>query len=323
MSEEDSPEGGPQGGSRRGWGARRVTGERTEPGNEFATEPDTEFGNEPGTALGFTANNDSDDNTAGRRATGSQGSTGSRDGRRSRPAASQDAGPPLQFSPNETGEIGEAGEDEAPGRSTGGRRGRAREAGSGEGTRGRRSRRQPGQMTEEEARDPLAAARNICLRLLTDRPRTRAELATALAKRGIPAEAADAVLDRYDEVGLIDDAAFARAWVSSRHHGRGLARRALGQELRRKGVDTDTIGEALGELDSDTEEETARALVERKLRSTRGEPEAVLRKLVGMLARKGYAPGLSFRVVKEALERAGEEAEFDPEALSDGYLGEV
>jgi regulatory protein len=156
----------------------------------------------------------------------------------------------------------------------------------------------------------------MCLRLLSDQPRTRAELAAALVKRGVPSDAAETVLDRFDEVGLIDDAAFARAWVSSRHHGRGLARRALGQELRRKGVDSETIGEALELLDPQMEEETARALVARKLRTVHGPPEVVLRKVVGALARKGYQPGLAFRVVKEALEAAGAEAGLDPDDFS-------
>lgn len=154
-------------------------------------------------------------------------------------------------------------------------------------------------------------AREICLRQLAVRPRTRAELAGALARRGISDETADRVLDRYDEVGIIDDAAFARAWVTSRHHGRGLARRALANELRQRGVDTEIASEALGELDESTEAETARALVERKLRSARGEPDAVFRRLVGMLARKGYPPGVAIRAVKEALAaRSVEAAEF-------------
>jgi regulatory protein len=120
---------------------------------------------------------------------------------------------------------------------------------------------------------------------------------------------------------MIDDAAFAAAWVSSRHHGKGLARRALGTELRRRGVAPETVGEALGQLDDDTEAATARALVDRKLRTTTGQPEAVVRRLVGMLARKGYPAGLAYRVVKEALaddERtAGLADRLDPDALAD------
>ncbi|MEV6690768.1 regulatory protein RecX [Micromonospora sp. NPDC051196] len=171
-------------------------------------------------------------------------------------------------------------------------------------------------------RDEAEVAREICLRQLAVRPRTRAELATALARRGVSEETASAVLDRYDEVGIIDDAAFARAWVSSRHAGRGLARRALANELRQRGVDGDTASAALDELDESTEAETARALVERKLRSARGEPDAVFRRLVGMLARKGYPPGVAIRAVKEALAaQSAEAAEFaeqiDADALTD------
>ncbi|MEU6022013.1 regulatory protein RecX [Micromonospora sp. NPDC048871] len=171
-------------------------------------------------------------------------------------------------------------------------------------------------------RDEAEVAREICLRQLAVRPRTRAELATALARRGISEETAGEVLDRYDEVGIIDDAAFARAWVSSRHSGRGLARRALANELRQRGVDGDTASAALEELDESTEAETARALVQRKLRTVRGEPEAVFRRLVGMLARKGYPPGVAIRAVKEALAaQSAEAAEFaeqiDADALAD------
>lgn len=170
--------------------------------------------------------------------------------------------------------------------------------------------------------DEAELAREFCLRQLAVRPRTRAELARALTRRGISAEVATAVLDRYDDVGMIDDAAFARAWVSSRHAGRGLARRALATELRQRGVDGDVAKAALGELDDETEAETARALAERKLRATRGEPDAVFRRLVGMLARKGYSPGVAIRAVKEALAaQSAEAAEFaeqiDAEVFSD------
>ncbi|HEX7744239.1 MAG TPA: regulatory protein RecX [Micromonosporaceae bacterium] len=175
---------------------------------------------------------------------------------------------------------------------------------------------------DRERSEPAELAREICLRQLAVRPRTRAELATALRRRGISDEVAAQVLDRYDEVGLIDDAAFARAWVTSRHHGRGLARRALANELRQRGVDVDVAGEALGALDETTEAATARTLVDRKLRTMRGEPEQVFRRLVGMLARKGYPPGVSIRAVKDALAaQSAEAAEFaeqvDADALAE------
>ncbi|MCZ7416159.1 recombination regulator RecX [Streptomyces sp. WMMC897] len=161
-----------------------------------------------------------------------------------------------------------------------------------------------------EPRDPVERARAICLRLLTGAPRTRSQLADALHRRGIPEEAAEEALARFEEVGLIDDASFADAWVESRHHSRGLARRALARELRTRGVDSSVIDGALGRLDADQEAETARALVERKLRTTRGlAPEKRIRRLAGMLARKGYAEGLALRVVRQALAEEGEESE--------------
>jgi len=162
--------------------------------------------------------------------------------------------------------------------------------------------------------DPESVARAVCLRLLTGQPRTRAELAAALARRGVPAEAAEAVLGRFAEVGLIDDRAFAEAWVGSRHAGRGLARRALAAELRRRGVDGGTVGEAVATLDPATEERTARELVARRLAATRRlDPPVRVRRLVGMLARKGYPPGLAVRAVREELAAEGA----DPGELAD------
>ncbi|MFB7555877.1 recombination regulator RecX [Streptomyces brevispora] len=243
-------------------------------------------------------------------------------------AAASGAGPgPESAAGHDTGSDPESGlpyEPEAgSGYGRGGGRGRGSGSGFGEGGgRGSRSRsRSSGSPSSSRAekgepRDPVEEARNICLRLLTGTPRTRKQLADALRKREIPDEAAEEVLSRFEDVGLINDAAFADAWVESRHHGRGLARRALVRELRTKGVDAAVIDEAVGQLDPDQEEATARELVARKLRSTRGlDRDKRLRRLAGMLARKGYGEGLALRVVRQALEEEGE----DTEGLDDPY----
>jgi regulatory protein len=168
--------------------------------------------------------------------------------------------------------------------------------------------------------DPEAQARQICLRLLTIAPRTRAQLAQALHRHGVPDQAAEIVLSRFADVGLIDDAAFARAWVESRHHSRGLSRRSLSAELRRQGVDSEEICEAVDTLDPDQEVATARRLVEQKMASTRGQPPEVrVRRAAGALARKGYPAGLVFRLIKEVLEQEGEAAAevLDPDLYLD------
>jgi regulatory protein len=148
--------------------------------------------------------------------------------------------------------------------------------------------------------DPESVARKILLDKLSAQPRTRHELAEVLARKLVPEEVAHRLLDRFEEVGLVDDSAFARSWVESRQSGRGLARRALAQELRRKGVPDDVARDALAEVDPENEREAARALVRRKLRTmTRLDQATKIRRLVGMLGRKGYPPGLAYGVVRE------------------------
>ncbi|MFC4786246.1 regulatory protein RecX [Nocardioides sp. MAHUQ-72] len=160
--------------------------------------------------------------------------------------------------------------------------------------------------------DPESVARKILLDQLTGQARSRKELDDKLAARNVPPEIATRLLDRFEEVGLVDDEAFARSWIASRQPGKGLARRALAQELRRKGVDDEVAREALDEIDPAAEEEAARALVRKKLRSlARVDDTTATRRLVGMLARKGYGSGLAFAVVREELAASGRDHDED------------
>ena len=186
---------------------------------------------------------------------------------------------------------------------------------SGEPSRAGADGRAPGETPGERSRvgadggagtDPEAVAREICLRMLAVAPKTRAQLAGALRRRGVPEDAAEEVLGRFAEVGLIDDAMFANAWVESRHYGRGLSGRALAAELRTRGVPADDIKAAVGGLDPEQEIATARSLVARRLAATRGQPaSARVRRLIGVLARKGYSQALAYRLAREALEQEG------------------
>ena len=158
--------------------------------------------------------------------------------------------------------------------------------------------------------DAEEVARKILLDALTGQARSRSDLAARLAKKGTPPDVAAQLLDRFEEVGLVDDEAFARAWVQSRQRGKGLAWRALAQELRRKGVDDQVAKEALEEVDPEDEVESARLLVRRKMRTVqRVDKTTAVRRLSGMLARKGYPPGVAFRVVREELEAAGHDGD--------------
>jgi regulatory protein len=122
----------------------------------------------------------------------------------------------------------------------------------------------------EPAAKAEEGARQICLRMLTTAPRTRAQLARALSRRGVTEPVAEAVLGQLGAAGLIDDAMFAVGWVESRHHGRGLAGRVLAAELRQRGVAGDNIRAALDRLEPGQEVATARALVARRIAGTAG-----------------------------------------------------
>lgn len=181
----------------------------------------------------------------------------------------------------------------------------AGERGGGPGDGGaeaRSSRKQP--------EEPAHQARDVVYRLLAVRARSRSELRQALVRKGFDEELADAALQKFADAGLIDDAEFARAWVRERHDQQGLGRHALGVELRRKGVAEHVIDDALSTVDEESEVERARELVRRKLRGmpavdgTAVDGAKRTRRLVSMLARKGYSEGMAFRVVREELEHA-------------------
>jgi regulatory protein len=168
----------------------------------------------------------------------------------------------------------------------------------------RRHRREPDEGDRDlgPPADPESVARTIVLTKLTAKARSRRELADALAARDVPDEVANRVLDRFAEVGLVDDAAFADAWVHSRQAGRGLSRRALTHELRRKGVDDEVIAASVDRIDPAAERAAAARLVSQRLRSlARFDRETKYRRLTALLARKGYGPGLAAEVVREAL----------------------
>ncbi len=163
-------------------------------------------------------------------------------------------------------------------------------------------------VADDDEPDPHSVARAIALRQLAMAPRSRAQLEDKLARRGHP-EVVAAVLDRLEDVGLVDDDRFAAQLVDSRRRTKGLSGAALRRELRDKGVDAEIATEAIGALDDATERARAEQLVARRLRSLAGlDPKVQARRLAGMLARKGYSPGVAYAVVRDAVNAAPEHA---------------
>ncbi|WP_372440765.1 recombination regulator RecX [Nocardia acididurans] len=231
-----------------------------------------------------------------------------------------DGSPSPHLPDNEPGQEDSRDAGNGWGSARGSRRGRGGASRSGYGAteddetrgarrRGGRGRARPDGTASETGESGLpgggtdAQAKEVCLRLLTDRARSRAELADKLAAKGFSTAVADRALDRLTEVGLIDDQAFAEQWVHSRHTFSGKGKKALAQELRRKGVAQEHAEEALSRISAEDEDERAADLVQRKLRSLPRDldREKAIRRLVGMLARRGYNQSTAFTVVKNAL----------------------
>ena len=205
------------------------------------------------------------------------------------------------------------------GRSSGARRGAGASATSSRRSSGQRGKRQltwaekrerkekrAAKRAEAEAqerrRDPMGHAREIVLTQLTAAPKSRAQLEKKLADRDVEPDVAEAVLDRMEDVGLVNDSELAVMIVRSQVAGRGLARRALRQELSKKGITGQDAELALEQVSDDDERIRARHLVDKKLRTmSRLDEETKKRRLIGFLGRKGYSGSVAWAVIQDAL----------------------
>lgn len=217
------------------------------------------------------------------------------------PAAATVAGRPA-VSISDEGAESRALPTGSGGRSIRGSRSSTAMAGSVVGSSGRSPTRNEGGHPEDPPGDPETVAKAICLRLLTVAARPRAVLAVALRKRGIPDDVAETVLDRFVDVGLLDDQAYAQTYVAIKQRDRGLGTTALRTELRRKGIDEEVVAGAVDGIDHEAERSRAKALIERRVDAAMSAgPVAARRRLAGLLARRGYSVDDALSVVDEAL----------------------
>lgn len=150
--------------------------------------------------------------------------------------------------------------------------------------------------------DQNQIAKQVLLRRLSNAPRTRKELAQDLKKKKIEEDIAQLALDRFEELGLINDQTFSDNFVSNTHQRRKLGKKALKQQLRSKGVSEEIANQAVSQISETDEFQAALALALKKMRSIQhDDPQSQIRKIVGLLARKGYSAGLSFQVAKEVI----------------------
>lgn len=164
-------------------------------------------------------------------------------------------------------------------------------------------------LTPDAHTQAVEAAREIVLRRLDRSAAPRAALVELLERKEVDPRVAVEVLDRLEAAGVIDDAAYAARLVRTRFAEKGAARRAIAEELRRKGLEEQNVAAALGQIDSDDEDAAALALARKKLIATCHLPwEVRRRRTAAMLGRKGYSREVTMRAIEDALaeEQSGE-----------------
>lgn len=165
------------------------------------------------------------------------------------------------------------------------------------------------QRSGEREANPYEFARKVALRLLDRRDLTAGELTQRLLAKQVPPETAQQVVTRFLQVGLINDERYAEQFTAARQANRGLARRVVAQELRRKGIDPEVVEAATAVIDRDAERATAIELAQRRVQRLSGLPREVqYRRLGGFLARKGYDASLVHDVLQSVLEQHSSES---------------
>mgnify|MGYP002714452837 FL=1 len=176
-------------------------------------------------------------------------------------------------------------------------------------------------LIDHEHEKAATKVRERALRLLDQRSRSRHELRERLldprrvkeGEDGPDPDLVDDVLDSLSRSGLIDDEAFAREWVRQRFERRGKSSSVLRRELQNKGVSAADRESALQQIDESDERELARELARKKARSVkavpadRAERDKELRRIVGVLARRGFPQSMALQIAREALDSRCEE----------------
>jgi len=145
-------------------------------------------------------------------------------------------------------------------------------------------------------------ARDIAIRALGPRARSRMEITHLLRKRNVEDEIVATVCDDLELHGYLNDLDFAHQWVESRTRQKKIAKKIIESELRTKGISQEFIAEAIANISTDGEYEMAKELAEKKLRGIAHlEKDVIYRRLQSLLSRKGYEMGTISRVIKDLI----------------------
>ena len=148
-----------------------------------------------------------------------------------------------------------------------------------------------------EVTDPTLVL-EAALRFLEARQRSTVEVRTRLNRAGYRPDLVEGAITRLIELGMLDDAAFAKAWVESRDRARPRGERALRSELRTKGIDRAVVDETMADREADrpdADDEAARRLLERHASALAriADPRARRQRAYALLARNGFDPDVA------------------------------
>lgn len=152
-----------------------------------------------------------------------------------------------------------------------------------------------------KAQDEVGKAVDSAARFLSYRPRSTQEIRRNLAEKSIPEPVIAQAVERLEQMGVLDDAAFAQFWVRARTSSKPMGKNALRYELRQKGIADDIIDAVLESVDNADEAYKAAAARARKMRGV--SRQAFRAKLAGLLQRRGFDYG----AINDALTRLMDE----------------
>ncbi|MCF2572932.1 regulatory protein RecX [Brevibacterium sp. UCMA 11754] len=145
-----------------------------------------------------------------------------------------------------------------------------------------------------------AKAKKTAMNMLAMRDHASGELRDKLLKRDFLPAAVDELIAKLQKSRLLDDEEFAHRYVRAHRERRKLSRSALKRELSKRGLAAEIVSGAVEDVDG--EDDLARQVAEKKAASTRGlDYEVRERRILGMLARRGFASSVCLKVTREVL----------------------
>ncbi|MFC5432250.1 regulatory protein RecX [Microbacterium suwonense] len=157
----------------------------------------------------------------------------------------------------------------------------------------------------EDPDEARRRAEEVLVRRLRSRQLSVSEARSVLRESRADRESIEQIIDEFVHRGYLDDRTLAQLLVTSGVERKGQGRIALSRALSQRGIPREIITQALEELPDDDADRALEYARSKAPAMTRLEPETALRRLLGQLARRGYAGSVAMNAARTALSEAG------------------